>query len=240
MSLAMKYAMKKRMAKGGKMMASGGAADSEKPKDDSPIGAVTDTIGGLFAKGGPVKCAHGMGPDCPKCYAEGGDIKGVHKPISGKGSERYPGISEAGEDYRDSAPGTGQKSRQSEEYLKKAKQKHYQVLGEMVSMKKPKLEAEGGFIEDEEASGYPSDLVERIMKQMYSEGGQVANDTPPTADFEDNDFDDLVLRDDLKEHYTGENSGDEDGNERTEEDEHDLVRRIMKSRALKDKMPRPA
>ncbi len=87
------------------------------------------------------------------------------------------------------------------------------------------------------------DMVGRIMKQRaqhYSEGGRVANDTPPIADFEDNQFDDLVKDDDLEEHYTGDNSGDEIGDEQEDEDRHDIVSRIMKSRRLKDRMPHPA
>lgn len=118
--------------------------------------------------------------------------------------------------------------------------------------------AEGGEVEDE-ASGYhdmpiespevtedyeyPEDIVGRIMMsrdQGYSEGGRVANDTPPVADFEDNQFDDLVKRDDLEQHYTGANSGDEIGNDSLEEQVRDIVSRIMRSRGKKDRMPVPA
>ncbi len=86
------------------------------------------------------------------------------------------------------------------------------------------------------------DIVDRIMKQRkkYSEGGQIANETPLVADFEDNQFDDLVKRDDIESSYTAKNSGDELGNRQKEEDERDIVARIMKSRRLKDRMPHPA
>ena len=40
--------------------------------------------------------------------------------------------------------------------------------------------------------------------------------------------------------YTGANSGDEIGNEQEDEDRRDIVSRIMKSRRLMDRNPRPA
>jgi len=82
--------------------------------------------------------------------------------------------------------------------------------------------------------------VDRIMAKRYSQGGRVANDTPPLADSEENDFDDLALRDDLESSYTGKNSGDELGNAHTHEQDEDTISRIMRSRAKKDRMPRPA
>lgn len=117
--------------------------------------------------------------------------------------------------------------------------------------------AQGGFVEDEEESGYESmpgfhdkmnmgamdedeDMISRIMKQRYSKGGMVSNKTEMSADFEPNDFDDLVKDDDLEFNYTGANSGDEIGNKQEDEDRHDIISRIMKSRKLKDRMPRPA
>lgn len=117
--------------------------------------------------------------------------------------------------------------------------------------------AEGGFVEEEKASGYEmmpkaldkenmaaeeedNDMIERIMSQRYSEGGRVANDDEPIADEEPNQFDDLVKRDDLEFSYDGANSGDELGNERLDQDDEDLVARIMASRRKKDRMPQPA
>lgn len=95
--------------------------------------------------------------------------------------------------------------------------------------------AEGGMASD-------TDMIGRMVskRKKMSEGGMVANDTPPKADFEDNDFDDLVLDDDLEDHYTGANSGDEIGNKQEDEDQRDIVSRVMRSRAKKDRMPRPA
>lgn len=83
------------------------------------------------------------------------------------------------------------------------------------------------------------DMVGRIMQKRMSKGGMVANDTPITAGFKENDFDDLVLRDDLESSYTGKNSGDELGNDQEDEDRKDMVTRIMKSRAKKDRLPNP-
>ena len=108
--------------------------------------------------------------------------------------------------------------------------------------------AEGGFVGDEEATGYgampkPDDgqegIVDRIMKR-FSKGGVVANDTPMTADFDDNDFDVLPGIEDTESDYTGKNSGDEIGDEAEDDDRKDIVSRIMKSRGKKDRNPRPA
>lgn len=86
---------------------------------------------------------------------------------------------------------------------------------------------------------YGGDVVDRAM-QKYSQGGKVANKTTMAADMKPNQFDDLVLDDDLDFEYTGENSGDHLGNAREDHDRKDIVARIMKSRAKKDRMPRPA
>lgn len=84
------------------------------------------------------------------------------------------------------------------------------------------------------------DRIGRIMEKRYSKGGMVANETPPVVDSEPNEFDDLVLRDDLESSYTGANSGDEVGNAALDEDDNDMIVRIMRSRSKKDSMPRPA
>ena len=128
--------------------------------------------------------------------------------------------------------------------------------------------AEGGFVEDEKESGYldmppdsdkPNaaameetehgqrgindddlDLVGRIMARMYSEGGRVANDTPPIADSEPADYDDLANRDDLESSYTGANSGDEIGDKQEDEDREDVASRAYRSWKKKDRNPSPA
>ena len=73
-----------------------------------------------------------------------------------------------------------------------------------------------------------------------SEGGMVANEDDEHADELPNEFDDLPMRDELEENYTGANSGDEIGNEQEDEDRQDILNRAMRSRAKKDRNPRPA
>lgn len=82
-------------------------------------------------------------------------------------------------------------------------------------------------------------IVDRIMAKKYSEGGMVSNKDGPIADSTPNEFDDLVLRDDLDFSYDGANSGDHLGNEQLEDDERDVVKRAYRSWAKKDKLPRP-
>jgi hypothetical protein len=119
--------------------------------------------------------------------------------------------------------------------------------------------AEGGEVDthlyDENGEGghqswdHDEDMIGRIMKARggacYSEGGKVANqehgeNDNDLADFSPNEFDDLVLRDNLSDEDTGANSGDEFGNKREEEDRRDIVSRIMASQRKKDRNPRPA
>jgi hypothetical protein len=114
-----------------------------------------------------------------------------------------------------------------------------------------------------EAEGYAKDdevrnrgmfqdggLINRVMakRKMMSEGGKVANRDQGVStesgdellDLKGNEFDDLALRDDLESSYTGANSGDELGNDLEDEDRKDIVARILRSRAKRDKLPRPA
>lgn len=70
-------------------------------------------------------------------------------------------------------------------------------------------------------------------EKKFSHGGQVANDDQPVADFLPNDFDDLSLRDDLEEYYTGKNSGDEIGNKGEDKRRDDVVMRAMAKRRAK-------
>lgn len=85
-------------------------------------------------------------------------------------------------------------------------------------------------------------MVDRIMKaRKYSQGGMVANDVGVAeADKLPAEYDDLVLRDDLEFSYDAANSGDELGSEAQDERDADMVSRIMRSRAKKDRNPRPA
>ncbi len=101
-------------------------------------------------------------------------------------------------------------------------------------------EAEDMDIDNEHDEGV--DMVGKIMRKRFSKGGRVANDVGDgaSADLKENQFDDLVLDDDLDSSYTGEDSGDELGNEQEDEDRRDIVSAIMKSRKKKDRMPSPA
>jgi hypothetical protein len=101
--------------------------------------------------------------------------------------------------------------------------------------------------EDEGAGDMDSihPMVMRIMMgraKGYSEGGKVANeesgestDEPTFAKASGNEMDDLALRDDLEFKDTGANSGDEDDDAEQNHEREDIVSRIMKSRAKKDR-----
>lgn len=102
------------------------------------------------------------------------------------------------------------------------------------SMRKAFGYADGGEVEED--SGFSDDMVGRIMKHRFSKGEE-----EPVADFESNDFDYLdQIGGDHEADYDEENSGDDIGNKAEDDDQHDVVKRIMKSRSKKDKMPRPA
>lgn len=93
-----------------------------------------------------------------------------------------------------------------------------------------KCMARGGEVEHPDAvhnaaGTEDADMIARILhkRKEYSKGGMVANDVGVAeADEAPAEFDDLVLRDDLEEHYTAANSGDELG--------EDAVSRAMKRR----------
>jgi hypothetical protein len=101
----------------------------------------------------------------------------------------------------------------------------------------------GNSTDNYQTEAHEEDMISRIMKQReqtYSHGGEVANDDQPVADSEPNDFDLLGTDDDLEFSYTGKNSGDELGDAQEDHDRDDIVARVMKSRAKKDRNPRPA
>lgn len=180
------------------------------------------------AQGGEMKCyAHGT-MDCPHCMAEGGEYeKGVHKPFYGKDSD-WPGESQAGEHTRDAKEnrelGYHKTAGRQREF---AHAEHGKILAEMKGMKKPHLYAHGG-----EAS----ETIGRLMEKHYSKGGQVANDVEDLADYDPNEFDDLVLTGGL-EH--GEEGSMEHGDEAEEHDRNDPVMRAM-MKYKRQRNPRPA
>lgn len=123
-----------------------------------------------------------------------------------------------------------------------------EIIGYPGSTKTPVKKAEGGEMDpDQYAIG--GSVVDRIMARrgnetnpvMMSEGGKVANGsmTEGLADQKPNEFDDLVLRDDLESENTGETAGDFIGDEQEDADRADIVSRAMRSRAKKDRLPSP-
>ena len=89
--------------------------------------------------------------------------------------------------------------------------------------------------DNESANMEDADMIARIMhkRKEYSQGGMVANDTPPIADDMPADYDDLALRDELEDDS---GAGNEKGDSNVGDD---LVDRIMLKKK-KDKLPRPA
>jgi hypothetical protein len=164
------------------------------------------------------KCAHGgYAGSCGECYAKGG---AVHETTTKKGVSRAGSLLRTAEKYAphmEKAKGAA---------MDDAKKLHKKTLEELKSMKAPDLKAEGGDITVDEPE---DDIVNRILQQRYSKGGQVANETEELAGFAPNEFDDLVLRDDLESSYTGENSGDYIGNEGEDDRREDIVSRILRS-----------
>lgn len=95
---------------------------------------------------------------------------------------------------------------------------------------------------ERDGNGMPGeDIVDKVMRKRYSEGGKVANETETVADFEPNEFDDLALRDDLHSTYgEDDNSGDALGNKSEDERREDIVSRVMRQRSMKQRNPSPA
>lgn len=180
---------------------------------------------------------HGM-PDCEMCHggmmAEGGEVDdsdsmtpgGTHRDLSEFHNGRNLGMSAAGAHVRGAAMAKKAGQHRAEaSRIDSAKNLHREALDKLKSAKRPHLYAEGGEVDD-------SDIVDRIMNSRKGE---------PVADFENNDFDYMDETSPGAEgDYTGTNSGDEIGNAQEDEDQRDIVARIMRSRAKKDRMPRPA
>lgn len=90
---------------------------------------------------------------------------------------------------------------------------------------------------NEAAMHEDADMLQRIMKQRYSEGGMVANSDEPIADALPAEYDDLHLRDHLEPSELGDN---ELGDHAEDEDRHDVISRAHASWKKKDRLPRPA
>lgn len=183
-------------------------------------------------------------------------VKGVHKTDDEKG------MSEAGKRYRNYLDPEEPSEHKSWVYDgEEAKNMHRSTLEELKAMPKPKLLAHGGMLTMDgyqsecdahcnapcevhpEASGYAQgDMVGQVMcdrKKMYSMGGKIANEDEAIADEMPNEFDDLHLRDNLEEHYTAANSGDEDGDPDPDKKHNQMVAKVMMKRR-KQHNPRPA
>jgi hypothetical protein len=107
------------------------------------------------------------------------------------------------------------------------------------------FKAEGGEIESFEHEEEADPANEMIKRIMMAKGGVVERDggedkLSEMADSDPNEFDDMALDDHLDDAtYTGENSGDEHGDAQEDHDRADIISRIMKSRAKKDRLPNP-
>lgn len=197
---------------------------------------------GMMQRGKKAGCS---GPDCtgcssPICMAGGGEVDddresyvgerhhtpkpgttGVHRSLGG-GGESQTG------DHARAASDTTRSASEREYNRKAAKESHHAVIADQRAMKKPHGHyAEGGMVDSGEEG-----LVDRIMKRFAS--GE------PAADFESNDFDELDKEPAPDDADTGENSGDELGDKAVEEEDEDVISKVMKSRKKSDRMPRPA
>jgi hypothetical protein len=144
-------------------------------------------------------------------YAKGGHVKSHEKGVHLSDINVKKGPSYVGQMVR------------AKESMRPIYEEHEENLKQLKSMPKPKLKglAHGGPV------------------HHYSHGGKVANDDH-AFEYEfhtPNQFDDLVKDDNLEFHYTGANSGDYLSDAREDHDRHDIVSKIMKSRAKKDKLP---
>jgi hypothetical protein len=252
-SMSVAYAMKKKRKK----MAEGGDPQTVN-SDPQQLQSVSDSFKKAvhsYAAGGVAGGSANRAKGAARVRNEEGQ-KGVHTSSSiytpGESSMGYHSQESTNDPESYKSAGTRNlygKEQKTKSHAQSAREEHEKVLAESRAMPDPKLKglAEGGFVEDEMASGYESmpaedsddDLVMRIMKKRYSEGGKVANQDEEITGDMPNEFDVLHLDDDLESSYDGANSGDELGNDQEDEDRKDIVSRIMKSRAKKDRLPNP-
>lgn len=175
----------------------------------------------------------------PKYQEQAQNQKGVHTPVSGvTGFPGGKGTSRAGSYTKERYAGKPLFSGKDHPAI----EEHKKVLKELKSMKSPKLYAEGGMCGDE--CGYPcdthgEDMVSKVLGERMSKGGMIANDEEVHADEMPNEFDDLVLRDDLELSYDGANSGDELGDTDEDKKHNQMVAMAMMKRR-KQHNPRPA
>jgi hypothetical protein len=190
--------------------------------------------------------AYSMKKKAKKKMADGGEVKDSGKQTLGE-AIGYPGYPKPSPAPQKMAEG-GEVDSEDEKTAIASNRKWEKEHGAP-----PKTDSEiKETLHNFQKNSWGDSIVHRIMskafkeegepeEQNFSEGGQVANDTEELADSRPNEFDDLVLRDGLSSDFgDDDNSGDELGNEQEEKDRHDIVARVMRSRAKKDRMPRPA
>lgn len=209
---------------------------------------------GSYAGGGQVNLPQGSPMDSMKAMASGFGPKKAHGGFIEE--EKASGfVKHAGNDVKHNGPAISEEAKKLNQ-LKAIIMDSEEVPTVDGIMQKENEDysgldryADGGmagasYVDDEQG------LVDRIMHKRekglagldrYSQGGKVANDvgTGQEADKNPNQFDDLVLDDDLYSTY-GDDAGDDLGNDQEDEDRKDIVSRIMASRKKKDKNPRPA
>lgn len=246
-SLAIAYAMKRKAGKG-KKMADGGDVSPTDSAQDSMRKAFHFDDGGEVNGGSPLaqRPKPSPAPDLSQDekresaqasmrkafgYSKGGEVYSVSTPEELLHEEVKPGFVPDEPQY-DWVP------RQHDVLNTASRYEDNKSLNQ----KRVDMKASNSMSEQ--------DMVDRIMEKRskdfssearFSKGGMVANDTPNITDEMPNEFDDLVLRDDLTSTYGEDNnSGDESGDSQEDEDRKDIVARIMKSRAKKDRNPNPA
>jgi hypothetical protein len=210
-----------------------------------------------LAHGGPVKDS-----ECPKCgYAHSGQITNNYQPSSKpevdrewpyESSEKSSGfVAHEGDVKRPNSAAISEASKKLNQHYPdmqaSTSESEDDLVTRIMEKRSPTFESEARL-----ADGGPvlpgADSAQDSMRKAFkfSEGGRVANqehgeDNNDLAGFSPNEFDDLVLRDDLESTYgEDDNAGDSLDNEGENERREDIVARIMKSRAKKDKLPRPA
>jgi hypothetical protein len=231
----------------GKRMAEGGETGHEKGVHTHNYEGSGNSPAGSFSKS-----AVRGNTNIPK-----GDLnsyaKEEHKRVLGEmKSMPKPNLYADGGSVQSNAPSSGWSQKDKEDFSKGASEGSTTSASDAMNNISNSLgslfEAEGGdAMRGEQSDDHEMDMVERIMRRrakMMSEGGVVANEGEDElshmADGKPNEFDDMALDDHLEFHDTGANSGDELGNEQLDHDEGDIVSRIMRSRAKKDRNPRPA
>lgn len=252
------YGMKKKMANGGKIDRNPHKKHYEEKKKENPVAALGSHVMSMDKEEKDSEPGHGLREERAEdqsnrdlgVHHKGGSSKKEHREkLSELKKMPKPKLAEGGSvlkkvwDYVDggSAPKpppkpTGQNN------------KGAQILGD--SYKKTFGMAEGGEVMGQDDGSHQDDdhmmdMVGRAMirhQQKYSEGGKVANggedELSHMADSKPNNFDVLAMDDDLAFSDTGDNSGDHLGDEQLDEDNDDVVSKVMRSRAKKDHLPK--